>query len=316
MKIERLVSCYFGLFIGCMFYLVPLVSAAESTSVSNRQVDVITLNPFPEPDFFGWEPLTVDVRKTALNLHNDELYFKTLRVSSMADNAYFSVGTVHLLESTLTDKSDEIRQRAIMLLRNSRNPEAIRVLSNSMQKDSSWRVKMAAAEGLGELAGEAAVSALKETLTQDSSIESGACRGLGYAGGEGVPLLIEMLNEEVKKYGGNGSAMFFIQCLDSTLDRRAVPPLIDIISQPFSCTDPNWEGVREHAATVLAHFASDRIYAGRVQSRKNRIAEGYPVTPQPRRQLTPLDRIRIREALETAGYDIKRLEELSIGVTG
>lgn len=299
-----------------MFYLVPLVSVAESTSVSDRQVDVITLNPFPEPDFFGWEPLTVDVRKTVPNLHNDELYFRTLRVLSMTHNAYLSFGTVNLLVSTLTDKSDEIRQRAIMLLGISRNPEAIKVLSNSMQKDSSWRVRRMAAASLGKLAGEAAVSALKEALTEDPSIENGIYRGLGYAGGEGVPLLIKMLNDEVKKNGGNGSAMFFIQCLGFTLDRRAITPLIDIISQPSFCSDPNWEGVHEHAATVLAHFASDRIYAGRVQSRKNKIADGYLVTPQPRRRVTPSDRIRIREALETAGYDIKRLEKLLIGVSG
>ena len=288
------------------------------------QIDIIN---------FGWEDETVDVRQVSRNLHDNTLYDKAIKALAMTNNVFLSSGTVNLLTKALDDDSEEVRRRAISLLGYSRNPEAIDILSDSLQNDTSWRVQRHAAMRLGLLAGEAAVHALKAVLanrpTKNSSREyinyhgnygfhvtNGALRGLGNAGGEGVPILIKMLNDDVKRYGGHGKAMFFIQCLESTLDRRAIQPLINIISQPSPPSDPIWEGVREHAATVLAHFAADWRYTAMLKSRSSKLARGFPVTPVKIRQVTSRDRTRIHKVLENAGYDIRRLECHSVGVTG
>ena len=288
------------------------------------QIDIIS---------FGWENETVDVRQVSRNLHDKTLYDKASEALATTNNVFLSSGTVNLLTTALNGDSEEVRRRAISLLGYSRNPEAIEVITDSLQNDPSWRVRRHAAMRLGLLAGEAAIPALNAVLaerpTKHSSREhinyygnygfyvtNGALRGLGDAGGEGVPILIKMLNDEVKENGGHGKAMFFIQCLESTLDRRAIRPLIDIISQPAPPSDPNWEGVREHAATVLAHFAADWRYTARLKGRRSKLARGIPVTPVQSRQVTPRDRGRIRKVLENAGYDIGRLEYRSIGVSG
>lgn len=288
------------------------------------QIDIIN---------FGWENETVDVRQVSRNLHDNTLYDKAIKALATTNKVLLSSGTVNLLTTALNDDSEEIRQRAISLLGYSRNPEAIEVITDSLQNDPSWRVRRLAAMRLGLLAGEAAVPALKAVLakrpTKNSSREyinyhgnygfyvtNGALRGLGDAGGEGVPILIKMLNDDVKRYGGHGKAMFFIQCLESTLDRRAIQPLINIISQPSPPSDPIWEGVREHATTVLAHFAADWRYTAMLKSRGSKLARGFPVTPVKIRQVTPRDRVRIHKVLENAGYDIRRLECHSVGVTG
>ena len=139
----------------------------------------------------------------------------------MTNNVCLSSGTVNLLTTALNDDSAEVRQRAISLLGYSRNPEAIDAITDSLQNDPSWRVRKAAAMVLGLLAGEAAVSKLKAVLNQPpaepglkynwSYIKSGARSGLAKAGGAGIPLFIKMLNDEVKRSGEHGKAMYFIQ---------------------------------------------------------------------------------------------------------
>ena len=326
MKVSRFSSLYvvsYFVFICCMLILMGCADLpSQQTEIlwppeRPLQIDVITFD-------FGDE--TVDVRDVARNLQNKTLYDKAFKALAMTNNVCLSSGTVNLLTTALNDDSAEVRQRAISLLGYSRNPEAIDAITDSLQNDPSWRVRKAAAMVLGLLAGEAAVSKLKAVLNQPSAepglkynwsyIKSGARSGLAKAGGAGVPLLIKMLNDEVKRSGGHGKAMYFIQHLESTLDRRVIRPLIDIISQPESQSDPNWEGVREHAGTVLAHFATELTYASLLKARHSKLARGFPVTPSENRQVTPRDRARIREVLENAGYDIKRLDNRFVGVTG
>ncbi len=175
---------------------------------------------------------------------------------------------------------------------------------------------------LGVLAGEAAVPALKAVLakrpTENSSREhinyyenygdhviDGALFGLGYAGGEGIPILIRMLEDEIAESGGKGEAISLIVCLEFTYDRRIVSPLIDIISHPASPSDPNWDRVRKRAATILDRLADEFGYDFGVQFRNLLLAKGFPLTPAKNRQVTPKDRARIREALQIAGYDMK-----------
>lgn len=281
------------------------------------QIDVIN---------FGWKCETVDVREVARNLCDRTRFDKAFEALATTDNVFLSSATVNLLTTALKDDSVEVRQRAISLLGFSRNSEAIDVITDSLQNDPSRQVRKIAATKLGLLAGEAAVPTLKIMLTQRpvkpglkgewANVKSGVLNGLADAGGAAVPLLIKMLNDEVQKNGGHGRAKFFIQCLESTLDRRAIRPLIDIISQPVSDADPNWQGVREHAATVLAHFATAWTYAALLKSRTSKLARGFPVTPAANRRVTPRDRARIRKVLENVGYDIKKLENRFMGVTG
>ena len=333
MQVSSVHSRQFNLYLVLICNVLTFAACADlpsrQTEISwppERPLQIDTIN-------FGWEDETVDVRQVSRNLHDNTLYDKAIKALAMTNNVFLSSGTVNLLTKALDDDSEEVRRRAISLLGYSRNPEAIDFLSDSLQNDTSWRVQRHAAMRLGLLAGEAAVPALKAVLakrpTKNSSREhinyhgnygfyvtNGALRGLGDAGGEGVPILIKMLNDEVKRNGGHGKAMFFIQCLESTLDRRAIQPLIDIISQPSPPSDPNWEGVREHAATVLAHFAADWLYTSMLKSRGSKLARGFPVTPLKTRQVTPRDRTQIHKLLKNAGYDIRRLECHSVGVSG
>ncbi len=265
MQVRSVHSRHFILYFLSVCCVLTLLACANLPSQQTE-----TLWPPERPlqiDFirFGWEDETVDVRVVARNLHDITLYDKAFKALAMTNNVLLSSGTVNLLTTALNDDSEEVRQRAVSLLGYSRNPEAIDFITDSLQNDPSWRVQRHAAMRLGLLAGEAAVPVLKAVLakrpTKSSSREyinyygnygfyvtKGALRGLGDAGGEGVPLLIKMLNDEVKKSGGHGKAQFFIQCLESTLDKRAIRPLVDIISQPAPPSDPNWESVREHAA--------------------------------------------------------------------
>ena len=306
MKVKRFPPLYFGLFLGYIScFVAPNVITASPPPAQERQVDVITYDPFPGA--LGWKKLTVDVREAARDPHNGEMYNKASRVLHMTDNAYLSSRTVNVLKTALNDSSVEVRIRAISLLGVSRNPEAIKVISNRLQNDPSYRVRWAAAYSLGMLAGEAAVPALRVALVEDKRIETAVIWGLGYAGGKAVPLLIQMLKEDVKE--GGSDADYFIQSLEATCDRRAIKPLLAIISHPTSQSDPNMSHVQLNAATVLAHFATDWIYAGMLKSREKFFAEDCPVTPRENRRVNASDRARIFEALKTAGYDINRLAE-------
>ena len=295
----------FGLLLCFICCAVAPSTRVAQTPVKEKQVDVITQNP--PPGALGREKVTVDVREAPRNLHNEDLYDKAFGVLLLADNAYLSCSTVSLLTTALNDGSVEVRMRAINLLGVSRNPDAIEVISNRLRNDPSYRVRWAAANKLGMLAGEAAVPALKVALAEDKRIETAVIRGLGNAGGKAVPLLIQMLKDDVKE-GGN-DADYFMLSLEKTCDKRAIKPLLDIISHPTSPTDPNMNRVRLNTATVLAHFATNWIYERMLKARAKTTAEGYPVTPRENRRVNASDRARIVEALKTAGYDINRLAE-------
>lgn len=305
MKVKLFLRLCLGLFLGYICCsVVPSVVAAPAPA-KEKQVDVITQDP--PPGALGREKMTVDVREAARDLRNKEMFKKASGVLHVVDNAYLSSGTVNLLKTALNDNSVEVRMRAINLLGLSRNPEAIETISNRLQNDPSHQVRWAAAYSLGMLAGEAAVPALKAALAEDKRIETAVIWGLGYAGGKAVPLLIQMLKEDVKE--GGSDADYFIQSLEATCDRRAIKPLLAIISHPTSLSDPNMSQVQLNAATVLAHFATNWIYAGMLKSREKLFAEDYPMTPRENRRVNASDRVRIVEALKTAGYDINRLAE-------
>ena len=136
------------------------------------------------------------------------------------------------------------------------------------------------------------------------NVTRGAISGLAWAGGDGIPILIEILEKEIAEHGGQRRANSLLQSLSFVLDRRIIPPLIDIVSKPSSPSDRSWASLREHAARILTRLASDSIYAIRLRIRNERLAIGLPNAPAKNRRVTPEDRIRIREALQSAGFDI------------
>jgi hypothetical protein len=54
---------------------------------------------------------------------------------------------------------------------------------------------------------------------------------------------------------------------------------------------------------MLTRFPDEESYNLGIQARNDKLAKGFPMTPEKSRQVTPRDRIRIREALQIAGYD-------------
>ena len=292
---------------------------SQETETSDReeslQVDVISYR------FRGAPLQTVDLRVVARDLLNQTLYDQAVDALWSAGNAFLSSGTVNLLKTALNDDNHEIRQRAIKLMGDSRNPEAIPIITDTLQNDKAWRVRKAAAHALGRLAGEAAVPALKAVLaerpTKDSSSEyidyygnyghgvtRGAISGLAWAGGEGIPILIQILEKEIEEHGGGRRANSLLQSLDSALDRRIIPPLIDIISKPASPSDRSWESVQKLAARLLSDFALEWRYAIHLRQRNNLLAKGLPESPAQNRIVTAKDRIRIRESIQAAGFKI------------
>ena len=280
------------------------------------QVDVISYR------FRGAPLQTVDLRVVAHDLLNQTLYDQAIDALWSAGNAFLSSGTVNLLKTALNDDNHEIRQRAIKLMGDSRNPEAIPIITDTLQNDKAWQVRRLAAHALGRLAGEAAVPALKAVLaerpTKDSSSEyidyygnyghkvtRGAILGLAWAGGEGIPILIRILEKEIEDHGGQRRANSLLQSLDVALDRRIIPPLIDIASKPASPSDRSWENVQKLAARLLSDFAIEPVYAIHLRQRNNLLAKGLPESPAQNRIVTVKDRIRIRESLKSAGFEIK-----------
>ena len=321
MKVKRFSPVYFCLCFGTICcVLVPIgiaeqpVGQTQSTPVGEKQVDVIT--HYPSPGEIGREKKTVDVREVARNLRNEQMYKEARDILGEVHNAYLSSGTVNLLKTALNDNSlldnnsITMRQRAIGLLGLSRNPDAIAVISNCLQHDPSWRVRSSAAARLGRLAGETAVPEYnvqwlrtsRNTKIRGFGIGRGVISGLGGAGGTAVPLLIKMLKDDLKK-GGHGAR--FIQSLRRTGDRRAIKPLLDIISRPTSPSDRHMSRVQLEAARVLAHFATE-WYVDILESRA-KFSAVHPVTPTENRKVKAADQIRIVEALQNAGYDLNSL---------
>ncbi len=252
MKMRRFSPFYFGLLLCYFYFVVTGISVAKQLPEKEKQVDVITL-VIPEKKM-------VDVRKVARNLHNKEIYMEAHSALVLSDNAYLSSGTVNLLKTALNDDSAEVRQRATDLLCYCRNPEAIPLLADRLQNDPSSRVRGLAAACLGELAGEAAVPLLKVAWAEDKMIRKGVIYGLGYAGGTAVPFLIERLKEKIENNVGNNSAIWLIDLLGATGDRRVIEPLLDIISRPTSASDPNMGDVQLKAVRVLGDLADVFTY--------------------------------------------------------
>ena len=295
MKMKRFLTFYSGLLLCSFYFLVTGISFAKQLPEKEKQVDVITIEK-RYPATLEEKKKTVDVRKVARNLHNKEIYMEARRALVFSDNAYLSSSTVNLLKTALNDNFVEVRTRAIVLLKFSRNPEAIAILADRLQKDPSWTVRYSAAEGLGSLLGESAVPLLKVAWTEDTMI-GGVISGLGRAGGTAVPFLIERLKEEIKNNGGNGSARRLIQSLEDTGDRRVIEPLIAIISRPALPSVPNMIDVKLKALDVLARFADEFRYSLILKSLANFSAVDV-MRPTESRKVRASDRVRIIEFLK------------------
>lgn len=290
MKMKRFSTFSFGLLLCYFCFLVTGISVAKQISEKERQIDVITVEkPYPKSIV---KNNTVDVRKVARNLHNKEMYLEAFRVLVFADNTYFSSSAVNLFKTALNDNSVEVRKRAIVLLKHSRNPEAIPLLADRLQNDPSSKVRSLAASLLGMLAGEAAVPLLKAAWTEDKNIRTEVINGLGHAGGPAVPFLIERLKAEIEKNGGNGSVIRLINLLGSTGDRRVIAPFLDIISRPTSASDGQLQAIR-----VLVDFAEMTTYARRLKYHAEFSAIDI-MRPTERRRVNMADRVRILEFLK------------------
>ena len=330
MREKRIESFYFVLCLFLFFCLATPMTLARQPPVKKKQVDVITSTTTGLLDFPREAPLTVDVRDVAINLYNEamhaepykeDMYTKARTVLREADNAYLSSETVHLLKThlatdSLEDVSVETRLRAIQLLGYSRNLEAVPIIVERLHNDPVCRVRSLAATRLGGLAGDSAIPDLLRARVRNwkhkdrrnhfrDSYRKGVLAGLGKAGGKAVPILIRLLKNSIKTPGGRENAYFIVQILEETGDRRAISPLIEIILQPASPSAPSMELVRLEAAEALAQYV---MFYGFILKRRGRtFAEGVPVTPKEDRKVTESDRNRIREALETAGYDVYEL---------
>ena len=295
----------------CLCCLVSPIVVGQQPSVREKQVDVITIKRHPAR--LGPVSMTVDVREVVRDLYNEALYDKATDILSFADNAYISSDIVHLLGRTIDETYSgtyneeliELRLRATGLLGLSRNPEAVPIITNLLHNDPVWRIRNMAARRLGGLVGEAAIPDLLRARVghwkhRDSGTYCGSCRsgvldGLEAAGGQAVPILIRMLKTRIEAPGG------IIEALEQTGDRRAISPLIEIMSQAESYS----ESLRFKAAETLARYVM--LYGFTLKYRGKTSMEGVPATPRDDRIITESDRNRIRQALETAGYDIYEL---------
>ena len=297
MKMKRFSTFYSGLLLCYFYFLVTGISVADQIPEKEKQVDVITLEK-RYPATLEEKKKTVDVRKVARNLHNEEMYSEGFYVLIRADNAYLSSSTVNLLKSALNDNSIEVRLRATSLLGLSRNSEAIAPIADRLQNDPSWRVRDLAAKCLGKLLGEGAAPLLKAAWAEDRVISSGVRIGLGYAGGTAVPFLIEMLKEEIKNNGGTGSAIWLIDSLGDTADRRVIEPLMDIISRPALPSDPNMiDVVKLKALGVLIRFVGEFRYS-LILKYQAKFSAVDVMRPTESRRVSTADRVRIIEFLK------------------
>ena len=311
MRVKRIEFFYFVVCLFLLFCLATPAAYAQRPPVKKKQVDVITIKRHPAS--IGPVSMKVDVREVVRDLTNETLYHNATGILILADNAYFSSNIVHLLKKVIDEtvpdiyKEDlvELRLRATSLLGLSRNPEAVPIITNLLHNDPVWRVRNLAARRLGGLVGEAAIPDLlrarvgnwkhRDRGTYCGSCRSGVLDGLGAAGGKAVPILIRMLKTRIEAPGG------IIEALEQTGDRRAISPLIEIVSQAESYS----ESLRFKAAEALARYVM--LYGFTLKYRGKTFMEGVPATPRDDRIITKSDRNRIRRALETAGYDIYEL---------
>ena len=215
--------------------------------------------------------------------------------------------SVNSLKKALRDTSDDVRWRAVVLLGHSRHPNAIPAIYERLRNDSSLQVRLQAADSLGRLAGEKAVPALEEALANDPAMVDGVISGLGHAGGAGVPVLIEMLRDEIDNPAGDCRvADLIVYSLKNTGDRRAIQPLIDTITHPVN-SKTNWASTQKIAAQVLVRFAIRKHYYRTLYYQRS-AAEGIAVTPEAHHQVSERDIERIIAAVKNAGYDIDKLE--------
>lgn len=215
--------------------------------------------------------------------------------------------SVNSLKKAQRDTSADVRWRAVVLLGHSRHPDAIPAIYKRLRNDPSLQVRLQAAESLGRLAGEKAVPALEEALANDPAILHGVISGLGYASGAGVPVLIEMLKNEINNPDGKSQvADLIVHSLKNTGDRRAIQPLIQLITRPAD-SNQNWASTQEMAAQVLVRFAVHKHYYRTLYYRRS-TAEGIAVTPEAHHQVSERDIERIVAAVKNAGYEIDELE--------
>ena len=311
MKVVYIKSLVFGLCLFCLCCLVTPIVLGQQASVKEKQVDVITIKRHPAR--IGPVSMTVDVREVVRDLYNDTLYNKATDILSLAGNAYLSSDIVNLLRTTIDETYSEtydeelieLRLRATSLLGLSRNSEAVPIITNLLHNDPVWRVRNLAARRLGGLVGETAIPDLlharvgnwkhRDRGTYCGSCGNGVLDGLGAAGGEAVPILIRMLKTGIEAPCG------IIEALERTGDRRAISPLIEIMSHAES----NRESLSFTAAEALARHVM--LYGFTLKYRGKTFMEGVPATPRVDRIVTESDRNRIRQALELAGYDIYEL---------
>ena len=271
----------------------------QQPPAQEKQVDVIT-----------GDGKTVDVREAARNPHNRKMYLEAWEILRDTNNARLSSATVNLLktvlgdhssDSTGTDDSTNIRERAVALLGLSRNPKAIAIVTDLMFNDPHYRVRACAARSLGRLAGEKALPALLATLEKRKISNLNA--GFFYVGDKTVPLFIQWLEEDFAENGGQSHAVTHITRLFSTGDRRVIEPLLRIVAYPASPSDPTIEWVRFEAATTLARFTSETWYEYPLEEWSAYWAFN-PVTQRENRKVNANDRKRIIKALQNAGYNV------------
>ena len=257
---------------------------------------------------------TYYIRDASRNIHNKDAFLDARGRLDLMDGV-LATESVNALKTVLNDNSDGIRWRAVLLLGYSRQPDAIPAIYNSLKNDASLTVRLQAAESLGRLSGEQAVPALQEALAEDPSLVSGVISGLGYAGGVGVPILIKMLEDEVKTPTGDPDAIeLILHSLQKSGDRRAIQPIIDLVLNPAVSLRSIKEGWRNadfqyvgrKAAQILTRFVTDNHYS-RILYYRGKTAEGLPVTPSVDHKVNEGDQDRVFAAVQSAGYDIETL---------
>ncbi len=215
-----------------------------------RRIDEVQDTPAYQADFdalAGEEELSIASVISLTNALGDttDTYRAVYDALAGEIEGVLSSESVSSLKKALRDTSDDVRWRAVVLLGHSRHPDAIPAIYKRLRNDPSLQVRLQAAESLGRLAGEKAVPALDEALANDPAMLHGVISGLGHAGGAGVPVLIEMLNNEINNPNGKSQvANLIVHSLKNTGDRRAIQPLIELITRPAD-SNQNWESTQK-----------------------------------------------------------------------